>query len=121
MSRFFYPRKVIVPAEATPNVSDADLIARIIEAREDGKSRAEAVGGVLQGASNVQGFYRVWDMVERERQRMAAIDPATCKDAADYWAKLKDSPTSVGDAGTWTSAAAMAAGGILPYGAALED
>ena len=120
MKNHFYPRKTVPVVKHVPDVSDEDLIERIIEARENGDSRDAAVGGVLQGASNVQDFVRVWKEVEVERARMAAIDPSACADEEDYRAKLLDSPRVCGDVDAWVAAKADALDGAMPYGTAVE-
>lgn len=67
MSERIYPRAVSKP-EPTP-IDEEACIAAIIEAREAGRPKAEAIGDILKAcgqSDDVPGFERCWRTVDAE-------------------------------------------------------
>ena len=83
-----YPRAV-QKTDVLP-VDQADCAAAIIAAREASPkaSKAQLIGGVLQGSDDVAGFERAWGAVEAERVTMDTVNPANYDTRVDYEVEL---------------------------------
>lgn len=108
MNTRIYPRDE--RKEALDPADRNTLRTRIISAREEGKTKAQAVGGVLNGSHDLAGFDEVWDAIESERKALAAISPAAYDTEAEYNSALTRASTSL-DPAKW-AAGMLAANGV---------
>lgn len=76
MNCHVYPRNPETTAELVPIDDEAGVAVRIITAREQGLTKAQAVGPALKGSDDVQSFLRLWTEVEEERLSFRAVSPA---------------------------------------------
>ena len=96
--------------------SQANAVERMLVAMDEGKTKGAVVAAGLDGSDEAGTVADLLKEIEAEVSAMAAIDPATCKDEADYRAKLADRPVSRLDVDTWVARKAAALGGVMPYG-----
>ncbi len=77
-----YPYKV---ESVVVELLDKDTVAAdIIEKREEGLTKAQAIGPVLNGSDDIVTFNEMWDVVEAERQSLRAINPGAFATEAQY-------------------------------------
>ena len=100
--------------------SQANAVERMLVAMDEGKSKGAVVAAGLDGSDEAGTVADLLKEIKAEVKAMAAIDPATCKDEADYRAKLSDRPVSRLSVDTWIDRSATALGGIMPYGLGIE-
>jgi hypothetical protein len=99
-----------------PLDSQANAVERMLVAMDEGKRKGAVVAAGLNGSDEAGTVTDLLKEIEAEVKAMAAVDPATCKDEADYRAKLSDRPVSRLDVDTWISRKAITLGGVMPYG-----
>lgn len=115
-----YPRAAepVEDVEGDP-ISEAEMVRRVVEAREDGQvtvdgvvhriageSRGACTGACLRlpddasdpknpgrGSDQVGLFNRIWGEIDAEAKAMAAINPVDHKDLESYLAALDDAAT----------------------------
>ena len=77
-----YP-EYVEEVEITP-IDEEVCAERIISAMDTGKTKAQAVGEVLQGSDDVSTFNRLWKEIEKEGKTLRAISADDFDKEADY-------------------------------------
>ncbi len=83
-----YPR---APEQKTDGVGIDSVLAcalRVIQAKEDGLSRAEAAGVCLAGSDAVLLFNQLWEQVDDQVRSARAVSPADYDTVTDYKAAV---------------------------------
>ncbi len=88
MNTRIYPRD---ERKADSDPADRNvMVAKIIVAREEGKTKAQSVGEVLNGSHDLAGFDAMWDVIEAERKILLSVNPAAFDTEAGFVAALDE-------------------------------
>ncbi len=66
------------------------VAAAIIEKREEGLTKAQAIGPVLNGSDDIATFNEMWDVVEAERLSLHAVNLTAFATEAQYKSALAE-------------------------------
>jgi len=83
-----YPEKIEI--EEIKLLNRGEVASEVIKQMKEGKTKAQAIGPVLNGSDDVSTFNLVWDEILSEKQKLSNINPKDFKTQTEYLNALEE-------------------------------